>query len=105
MVAFCFLQGYKDLPDGVTLFANLPHMHLVGKEILLRHFRDSKELPLIDIDRNYDFNLQDTRLLTKKVQLLPVSCNYTWKFMINELHSLYSKYSYKFKIKDVICLT
>ncbi|XP_043238916.1 DBH-like monooxygenase protein 1 homolog [Amphibalanus amphitrite] len=51
------------LPDsGVTVFAALPHTHLLGRQIRLRHFQGNTEvLPSIVRDDNYDFNYQQLR--------------------------------------------
>ncbi|XP_022247444.1 DBH-like monooxygenase protein 1 [Limulus polyphemus] len=57
--------------DGLKIFAVFPHSHLIGKEILVRHFRNGSELAPIVVDRNYDFNYQEYRYLPEEVTILP----------------------------------
>ncbi|XP_037081749.1 DBH-like monooxygenase protein 1 [Pollicipes pollicipes] len=57
-------------PEGVTVFAALPHTHLLGHQVRLRHFRRGVELPPIVRDDNYDFNYQQLRHVTPR-KLLP----------------------------------
>jgi len=45
---------------------------VTGVELVLRHIRDGVELNPIDVNRNYDFNFQQTNFIPK-VKLLPVS--------------------------------
>lgn len=55
----------------------------IGHGLVVRHFRESEEcggleeLKPIDENRNYDFNYQQTTILPRPVQVLPVSscCN------------------------------
>ncbi|XP_065897525.1 putative DBH-like monooxygenase protein 2 isoform X2 [Dysidea avara] len=56
--------------DGITVFANLLHLHTVGVELTLKHIRNGTELKPIDINRNYDFNFQQTNYIPK-VKVLP----------------------------------
>ena len=44
----------------------------VGVELTLRHIRDGVEIEPIDINRNYDFNFQQTNYIPR-VQIFPVS--------------------------------
>ena len=45
---------------------------IIGVELTLRHIRDGVELEPIDINRNYDFNFQQTNYIPR-VKILPVS--------------------------------
>ena len=49
-------------------------MRLIGVEMVLRHIRDGVELDPIDVNRNYDFNFQQTNFIPR-VQILPVSAS------------------------------
>ena len=67
---------------GVTVFAALPHTHLLGRQIRLRHFRRSAEvLPPIVRDDNYDFNYQQLRHVPvrqlRRGDQLTVECVYS----------------------------
>ncbi|XP_042238957.1 uncharacterized protein LOC121877254 isoform X2 [Homarus americanus] len=62
----------KELPEnGIHLIQGLPHAHLLGSSISLRHIRDGQELPRILTDKTYDFNFQSTRILKEEVTILP----------------------------------
>jgi len=55
-----------------------------GRKIRVRHFREGKELPILDQDNSYDFNFQETRSLPAEVTVLPgddllVECVYSTK--------------------------
>lgn len=65
----------------MKIFAVLLHAHLLGRQIILHHFRNGKELPNIAADRNYDFNYQEMVFLKKEVEVLrgddlKVECTY-----------------------------
>ena len=40
------------------MFAALPHSHLIGRKIRLKHIRNGTELPSEIADETYDFNYQ-----------------------------------------------
>ncbi|KAG8191052.1 hypothetical protein JTE90_029492 [Oedothorax gibbosus] len=68
-------------PEGIRLFAVFLHSHLLGRQMKLRHFRNSVELPYIASDLRYDFNYQDYRYLPQEVVVKPgdhltVECTY-----------------------------
>ena len=46
--------------------------YALGVELALRHIRDGVELRPIDVNRNYDFDFQQTNSIPS-VQILPVS--------------------------------
>ena len=77
------IPSVQALPeDGVTVFAALPHTHLLGRQIRLRHFRDGAEVaPSIVRDDNYDFNYQQMRHVPPRRVLkgdqLTVECVYS----------------------------
>ncbi|XP_032817811.2 DBH-like monooxygenase protein 1 isoform X1 [Petromyzon marinus] len=58
-------------PQGVSVFAVLLHAHLVGRELLVRHWRGDRELPLLARDSEYDFNFQELHMLPSERLLLP----------------------------------
>ncbi|ODM89886.1 hypothetical protein Ocin01_16794 [Orchesella cincta] len=68
-------------PSGIKVVNTLLHMHLAGKRIRLRHFRNGVELPVIAEDNYYDFNYQQSRTLKNELVILPsdemvVECDY-----------------------------
>ncbi|CAG2181955.1 unnamed protein product, partial [Oppiella nova] len=75
----CFQKTMNE--NGITVFAVFLHMHYLGRRIKIRHFRGTRELPWLDFDHNYDFNLQPFRTLSPTVQIksgdqLTVECDY-----------------------------
>ncbi|CAG2116969.1 unnamed protein product, partial [Medioppia subpectinata] len=75
----CF-ENYMD-HDGLKVFAIWPHAHLLATKLKIRHFRDGEELPWLEFDQNYDFNLQSFRVLKpiRKIifgDQLTVECEY-----------------------------
>ena len=67
---------------------------------LFAYFRNITELPYISIDRSYDFNYQETRMLPEERQLLPgdsvqVVCDYKTKGIRENLTVV--SFSKKFK--------
>lgn len=58
-------------PEGIRAFALLQHSHLLGKEMVTRHFRNGRELKPLAVDRHYDFNYQDTRYMTEERLIYP----------------------------------
>ena len=48
---------------------------LIGVEMVLRHIRNGVELDPIDVNRNYDFNFQQTNFISR-LQILPESYVY-----------------------------
>ena len=44
----------------------------IGVEIVLKHIRDGVELNPIDVNRNYDFDFQQTNFIPQ-VKILPVN--------------------------------
>ncbi|XP_055340500.1 DBH-like monooxygenase protein 1 homolog [Paramacrobiotus metropolitanus] len=68
--------------DGITIFSSVFHMHTRGLSGVIRHFRGSRELPIIDAVSNYDVILQTMRPVTPFRKFLPgdrlvVECNFT----------------------------
>ncbi|XP_055334961.1 DBH-like monooxygenase protein 1 [Paramacrobiotus metropolitanus] len=68
--------------DGIKVFGSVIHMHTRGVSGVVRHFRGQKELPPLDMDRAYDFNLQAGREIDPPRVILPgdrlvLQCNYT----------------------------
>ena len=48
------------------------HNNPLGEGLVVRHIRDGVELNPIDVNRNYDFNYQQTNFIPR-VKILPVS--------------------------------
>ncbi|XP_054708790.1 DBH-like monooxygenase protein 1 homolog [Uloborus diversus] len=68
-------------PEGIRIFAVFLHSHLLGRQMKLRHFRNSVELPHIASDQRFDFNYQEYRYLPQEVIVksgdhLIVECTY-----------------------------
>eukprot|EP01084_Bolivina_argentea_P203172 347041_1 len=57
--------------SGVKVFANMHHQHLLGRAGIIRHIRNGKELPPIDINLAYDFDYQQYVPLKEQITLLP----------------------------------
>ncbi len=55
--------------EGIKVFAGLPHTHLLGTKVKLRHIRNGVELPVPFQDSHYDFNYQTMRRI--EVNLMP----------------------------------
>ncbi|ODM90062.1 hypothetical protein Ocin01_16621, partial [Orchesella cincta] len=71
-------------PTGIRISNTLVHLHLAGKKIRLRHFRNGVELPIIAEDNHYDFNYQQSRQLKNELVILPgdeliTECEYQTK--------------------------
>ncbi|CAL8068114.1 unnamed protein product [Orchesella dallaii] len=56
---------------GIKVFAAFGHTHVAGREVRLRHFRNSKELSWIGADSNYNFAFQQMRLLKTERRIEP----------------------------------
>ena len=54
-------------PDGITVFAGLPHTHKLGRSVRLRHLRNGVEMAVPFQDRFYDPNYQTMRRLEMRV--------------------------------------
>jgi len=52
-----------------SLFSIFQHSHLLGREMELKHIRNGKELKPIAVDKTYDFDYQEMRLLSPEVKL------------------------------------
>ena len=65
----CLNEGLNGNP--IYAFANGLHTHLLGREIVLRHMRDGKELRPLDMNIAYDFNYQQMTPFTEEIEILP----------------------------------
>ena len=61
------------MKEKVNVFGTFLHAHLAARQITARHFRNGKELDMIDADRNYDFNYQQYKMMGKPLELKPVT--------------------------------
>jgi hypothetical protein len=69
-VGHCPSLCTSSLPEqGIKVFAGLPHTHLLGIKIKLRHIRNGAELPVPFQDSHYDFHYQTMRRL--ELNLMP----------------------------------
>ena len=72
--AYCFSDCLEDGLNGnesVYAFANMLHSHLLGREMVLRHIRNGKELRPLDMNVAYDFNYQQMIPFTEHTEILP----------------------------------
>ncbi|XP_071518366.1 DBH-like monooxygenase protein 1 homolog [Panulirus ornatus] len=72
-VGFCSGECTQQLlpPDGIHVFQGLLHSHLLGRAISLRQIRNGRELPPLLVDKSYDFNYQQGRILRDEMTILP----------------------------------
>ncbi|CAG0917546.1 unnamed protein product [Notodromas monacha] len=62
----------KYIPEeGINVFSILHHSHLAGRRMRTRLFRNGAEEPWLLNDNHYDFNYQQTRLLSEERKLYP----------------------------------
>ncbi|XP_023214435.1 DBH-like monooxygenase protein 1, partial [Centruroides sculpturatus] len=54
-------------PEGIKIYSFLLHSHIIGKQMLVRHFRNGEELLPLARDLNYDFNYQNDQLVVECV--------------------------------------
>ncbi|KAK6195952.1 hypothetical protein SNE40_001271 [Patella caerulea] len=66
----CTNKAFKDHPEGVKVFGIFPHSHLLGEAVRSRIIRNGVETVIAD-DENYDFDYQESRLLTEEVVIKP----------------------------------
>ncbi|XP_054152477.1 DBH-like monooxygenase protein 2 homolog [Oppia nitens] len=83
MSGHCHTKCFEKVldPNGLKVFAVWPHAHLLATKVKVRHFRGDEELPWLEFDSNYDFNLQSFRTLDPMVIIkmgdqLTVECEY-----------------------------
>ncbi|XP_069987575.1 DBH-like monooxygenase protein 1 homolog [Penaeus vannamei] len=67
--AGCLVEGMPE--SGIKVYQILPHAHIIGRSIRVRHFRDGKELPPLAVDDYYDFNFQQILRLQEERTILP----------------------------------
>lgn len=57
--------------SNITVFANLPHTHLAGRQVFSKIVRNGKEVNFISNSKYYDFNYQYTEYLQNPVHMFP----------------------------------
>jgi len=67
--------------EGITVTHATLHAHLTAKKLWLRHIRNGKELEPIAKDEHYDFNYQQSRVVSKPRKIYPghimmIECEY-----------------------------
>ncbi|KAJ1125663.1 hypothetical protein NDU88_004086 [Pleurodeles waltl] len=80
----CKIGNFTKKSPGVTqmkVFAVMLHTHLAGRAVQVAHFRNGSQIGFLGRDMNYDFNLQETRLLQNMSTLemgdeIVVECTY-----------------------------
>ncbi|XP_051731145.1 DBH-like monooxygenase protein 2 homolog isoform X2 [Ctenopharyngodon idella] len=70
-----------ETPHDLQVFSVMMHTHLAGRKVRVGHFRGGKQIDLLAVDENYNFEYQEVTNLgkTKTVQLgdkLLVECTY-----------------------------
>lgn len=72
-------------PGGIQVFAAVLHAHSMSRKIQLRHIRNGKEMAPIVLDRGFDFNYQEYRVLAAPVRILPVRTRLQCQLVIVEI--------------------
>ena len=62
----------------IKIYAVIQHSHNAGTSMRTRHFRNGVELTPIITENNYDADFQQTRMLQKRIQILPVGTSYNY---------------------------
>ena len=57
--------------EGINIFANFYHQHLIGRAGIIKHIRNGIELKPIDINLAYDFDFQQYVPLKEEIKILP----------------------------------
>lgn len=77
-----YIPKVLETPHDLQVFSVMLHTHLAGRKVRVGHFRGGKQIDLLAVDENYDFEYQDVTNLgkTKTVKLgdkLLVECTYS----------------------------
>lgn len=82
-MAYCTSECTQSVfpPEGITVSHATLHGHLTARKMTLRHIRDGKELRPIAQDLHYDFNYQQTRIVSPDRKIMPgdifmIECEY-----------------------------
>ncbi|XP_069507983.1 putative DBH-like monooxygenase protein 2 [Ambystoma mexicanum] len=68
----CYTDHFPVLSPAVNemhVFASLLHTHLAGRAVQIAQYRNGSQIGFLGRDMNYDFNLQETRLLQNEATL------------------------------------
>ncbi|XP_067239299.1 DBH-like monooxygenase protein 2 homolog [Chanodichthys erythropterus] len=76
-----YIPQVLETPHDLQVFSVMMHTHLAGRKVRVGHFRGGKQIDLLAVDENYNFEYQEVTNLgkTKTVQLgdqLLVECTY-----------------------------
>ncbi|XP_050995493.1 DBH-like monooxygenase protein 2 homolog [Labeo rohita] len=76
-----YIPQVLETPQDFQVFAVMLHTHLAGRKVRVGHFRGGKQIDLLAVDENYDFEFQKVTNLgkSKTVKLgdkLLVECTY-----------------------------
>ncbi|XP_067274110.1 DBH-like monooxygenase protein 2 homolog [Pseudorasbora parva] len=76
-----YIPKVLETPHDLQVFSVMMHTHLAGRKVRVGHFRGGKQIDLLAVDENYNFEYQEVTNLgkTKTVQLgdkLLVECTY-----------------------------
>uniref|UniRef100_A0A8C1CJ92 Monooxygenase, DBH-like 1, like n=1 Tax=Cyprinus carpio carpio TaxID=630221 RepID=A0A8C1CJ92_CYPCA len=76
-----YIPKVLETPHDLQVFSVMLHTHLAGRKVRVGHFRGGKQIDLLAVDENYDFEYQEVTNLgkTKTVKLgdkLLVECTY-----------------------------
>uniref|UniRef100_A0A8C2HF35 Monooxygenase, DBH-like 1, like n=1 Tax=Cyprinus carpio TaxID=7962 RepID=A0A8C2HF35_CYPCA len=77
-----YIPKVLETPHDLQVFSVMMHTHLAGRKVRVGHFRGGKQIDLLAVDENYDFEYQEVTNLgkTKTVKLgdkLLVECTYS----------------------------
>lgn len=82
-MAYCTAECTKAVlpPGGITVSHATLHGHLTARKMILRHIRNGIELPPIAQDLHYDFNYQQSRVVSPERKILAgdiflIECTY-----------------------------
>lgn len=72
-MAYCTSECTQSVipPEGITVTHATLHGHLTARKMRLRHIRDGKELQPISQDLHYDFNYQQSRIVSPDRKVMP----------------------------------
>jgi hypothetical protein len=115
VVTHCHPKCFEDhLPGslpGINIFASMLHGHQIVKKLRVRHFRGDEELPWIDNNQNFDFNIQSFHALKKAVLVergdrLTTECIYDSRSRKKAtLVSSFTSFSFRYKLNIYLDIT
>ncbi|CAH1109625.1 unnamed protein product [Psylliodes chrysocephalus] len=70
---YCSIECTREVipKEGINVVSVMLHSHLAARKMKLRHVRGLKELTPLAEDNHYDFNYQQSRVLSQDIPILP----------------------------------